>query len=249
MKACFLMIPFLLFQTAVRAQPERKKIAEGNQFYLEEKYDQALNKYRDAQVHAPESRVIKFNVGNAQYKKSKFEEALKEYDASLASDNVIHQSQAYYNMGNSLYRLGKLPESILMYKKALELNPDDEDAKYNLEFVRQQLKNNQDQQDQQNPQNPQNQQDQQNQQQQGEQDEQQQQQGEQQQRQQGEQEREQQDEQEQQQQQPENQSAEQQEISKEDAERILEALQEDPEKMKEMRRAQVPAGARVQKDW
>ena len=39
----------------------------------------------------------------------------------------------------------------MSYKKALELNPDDEDAKYNLEFVRKQIKD-QAQKQQQNPQ-------------------------------------------------------------------------------------------------
>ena len=43
-------------------------------------------------------------------------------------------------MGNTLYRMNKFNESIDAYKKALKLDPDDMDAKFNLEFVREQIK-------------------------------------------------------------------------------------------------------------
>ena len=43
-------------------------------------------------------------------------------------------------MGNTLYRMNKLDESVLAYKKALELDSTDMNSKYNLEFVREQIK-------------------------------------------------------------------------------------------------------------
>ena len=46
-------------------------------------------------------------------------------------------------MGNTLYQMNKLEESVLAYKKALELKSTDMKAKYNLEFVREQIKKNQ----------------------------------------------------------------------------------------------------------
>jgi tetratricopeptide (TPR) repeat protein len=55
---------------------------------------------------------------------------------------LTDQAKGYYNSGNVLYREGKWEEAIGAYKKALELNPNDEDAKYNLEFVRQKIKEN-----------------------------------------------------------------------------------------------------------
>jgi Ca-activated chloride channel family protein len=120
---------FLLFVVALsqlaNAQLGRRKIVEGNKMFEEERYDEAMNKYRDAQVHDPESPIIKYNMGAANYKKNKYEESLKELESSLTTDDALAQSQAYYNMGNSLYRLGKLPESIMAYQQALKLNPDD----------------------------------------------------------------------------------------------------------------------------
>jgi len=123
-------------------QAGRKKVMEGNRLFGEEKYDEANNKYQDALLEDPGSTVIQFNVGDVLYKKKNFEKAMEAYQKALASDDPLFQSKSYYNIGNTLYQSGKLPESILAYEQALKLNPDDQDAKYNLEFVRNKLKEN-----------------------------------------------------------------------------------------------------------
>jgi len=239
-KTFLVLLSSLLLAVTAYSQSYRGKIVQGNKLFAEEKYDESLNKYRDAQVQAPESHILKFNIGDAQYKKKKFDEAIKEFESSLTSDEIDLQAKAYYNMGNSLYRSGKLPESIMAYKKSLELNPNDEDAKYNLEFVRAQLKD-QSQKQQQNQQ----QQQQQNQQQQ----QQDQQQNDQQQKDQEQNEEQQQNPQEQKEQQQQQQQAAKEDISKEDAQRILDALKEDEQQMKEARKQRMPGQASVSKDW
>jgi len=205
------------------AQAGRKKVTEGNRLYSEEKFDEANNKYQDALLEDPGSPLIQFNVGNVLYKKKNYEKALEGYSKSLDTDDPLLQSQTYYNMGNTLYRQGKLLESILAYERALKLNPDDQDAKYNLEFVRNKLKENakpqqQNQQKQQQKQQGQQNKDQQNQQQKKEEEQQ--------------------------------QAAEQQqkkEMSKEAAERLLDALKENQKDMK--KQTQGPGKVRVEKDW
>jgi len=57
----------------VNAQAERKKVAEGNRLYSEEKYDEANNKYQDALLENPTSLPVLFNVGNVLYKKNDYE--------------------------------------------------------------------------------------------------------------------------------------------------------------------------------
>lgn len=118
----------------------RGKISKGNNLYHKEKFDKALKEYQDAQINNPESIELHFNLGNALYKKGEFEQAYKEYEMATYSKNALLQAKAYYNMGNSLYRQGKLAESIQVYKKSLEINPDDEDAKYNIELVQKKIK-------------------------------------------------------------------------------------------------------------
>lgn len=146
-----LFLIFLIVATSlVSAQtPGRSKVLEGNKLFTEEKYDEANNAYRDAQLDNPTSAVIDYNIANTLYEKKKYEEAIKLYDkVSKNADDPLFQAQAYYNLGNTLYRLNKWQESILAYTEALKLNPEDEDAKYNLEYVRTKLKQNADQQNQ-----------------------------------------------------------------------------------------------------
>ncbi len=151
--ALFLVIIFVGFNFTF-AQSIRDKVQEGNEYYNQEKYEQALSSYKDAQLDDPLNHVVLFNQGDALYKMEKYEEARQEYEKVIGSENLELASAAYFNMANAYYKENKLQESIESYKKALDLNPDDYDSKYNLELVRAQLKEQsqkqqQDQQDQQ----------------------------------------------------------------------------------------------------
>ena len=116
------------------------KTRKGNKLYERGQYDEALKVYKDAQLESPESPQLHYNIGNALYKKRKFKEATEEYQKALRSDQPLLQEGAFNNLGNSAYRQGKLTDAIQYYEKALQLKPDDVDAKYNLEFVRKKLK-------------------------------------------------------------------------------------------------------------
>jgi tetratricopeptide (TPR) repeat protein len=139
--ASVLFLPVLLSDAAL-GQAGRSKVAQGNDLYRQGKYDAAANIYQDALLEDPSSPSIEFNMGDALYKKKDYQKALDAYQKALATDDVALQSQAYYNIGNSLYRSQKLPEAISAYERALKLNPNDQDAKYNLEYVRNKLKQN-----------------------------------------------------------------------------------------------------------
>lgn len=125
---------------AAFAQPGREKVNQGNKLYEKEQYDEAMNKYRDAAIESPASPIIGYNIGAVHYKKQKFDEALQHFEKATGVRNPDVQSMAYYNLGNALFRSGKIVESIGAYKRALELNTLDEDAKFNLEFARAILK-------------------------------------------------------------------------------------------------------------
>lgn len=229
----------------------RRQVAEGNKHYAENKFDEANDKYRDAEVANPESPIVHFNIGDALYKKRKYEEALQAYQKTLQkSDDPQLQAQAYYNSGNTYFRLNKWQESLQSYQEALKLNPNDQDAKYNLEYVRAKIKENaqkqpqdqqqQKQQNQQDQQQPQNQQQQDQQQKQPEQDQQEKDQQQQQ---------DQQKQNEQQQQQAKQQKADKDQMKKEDAARLLEALKNQEKEAQKQRQMKVQGRARVDKDW
>lgn len=221
----------------IQAQSTRNRVKEGNKLYSEENYDQALNKFQDALLSDPENEKIQFNVGNTRYQKNKYEEALQDYQKVIGTEDLNLEQNAYFNLGNTLYRMQKLPESILAYKQALKLNPDDMDAKYNLEYVRRKIKENADKQQQ-----DQQQQQQQNQEQQDQQDK-------------DQEEKDQKDEdqqennQQQDQQQQQQQAEEENKLSKEDAERILNALKNDEKDIQKKRKMKTSGKRRVLKDW
>ena len=117
-------------------------VKKGNAAYQKKEFDKALEHYRAAEIDHPESEKLQYNLGNALYQTGNFPDAAGRYEKALAKLPVTDQAKGYYNIGNVLYREGKWEEAIGAYKKALELNPNDEDAKYNIEFVRQKIKEN-----------------------------------------------------------------------------------------------------------
>jgi Ca-activated chloride channel family protein len=114
----------------------------GNKLYKEGNIDDALSKWRDAQIESPEKKELYYNIGNGLHEQKKYEDAFNEYEKSLDTKDAELQRKAYYNMGNTYYRMGKLQEAIESYKKCLDMDSNDEDAKYNIEVVRKKIKEN-----------------------------------------------------------------------------------------------------------
>ena len=122
----------------------RSNLSKGNRAYKRENYDIALEKYKITETDKPNLPEAVFNIGNVYYKTGAYEDALKSYEKATYSKDTDLQGNAYYNMGNSLFRMEKLPEAIQFYKKAIDLNPNDADAKFNIEFAQKKLKENND---------------------------------------------------------------------------------------------------------
>jgi Ca-activated chloride channel family protein len=232
-----------------RAQEYQQK---GDKDQTASELEQALKYYRDAEIEKPESPELSYNLGNVMYQQEKYQDALDKYYKALGSDDVGHQAWSWYNLGNTFYRSGKYPEAIQAYEKCLDLTPDDEDAKYNLELVRKKMKEMMDK-EQQRQQNQQQEQQQQQSQQQEQKTQQQQQEQRNQQNEQNQQE-EQSQPQEQDQQQQEKEQQQQMKpkegMTKEEAERILNALKDDEQQQLKKQKQAVPAQGRTRgKDW
>jgi len=130
------LLPHPAFSQTVRSQ-----IAAGNRFYAEEKYGDAEASYKKAQEKDPASREAQFNLGDTFYKQERYEEALRAFSqAGPTAKDPTDQSAALHNIGNTLLKAGKIPESIEAYKQALKLNPSDDDTRYNYQYARELLK-------------------------------------------------------------------------------------------------------------
>jgi Ca-activated chloride channel family protein len=136
--------------------------------YKAGKYDEALKEYERLLQKKSDDPRLHFNTGAAAYRNRQFEEAAKQFNATLASPDLKLQGLAYYNEGNSLYHLGEaIPDpkkrteswekALQDYQSSVKLNPQDADAKFNYEFVKRKLEELKQQQQQQNQQNKQDQ--------------------------------------------------------------------------------------------
>ena len=116
-------------------------VQSGNKLYQAGKFDEALKTYVDGQIEHTDDPNLKYNIASSRYKTKNYEEAVKGYlDVATTAKDIKLQEKALYGSGNALFRQGKLEEAIEYYKKALELDPNDQDAKHNLEFTREELK-------------------------------------------------------------------------------------------------------------
>jgi len=59
--------------------PTRDRIAEGNRLFKQGKFDDAIGKYGEALVDNPDSPLLNFNMGDANYKAGKYAEAMASY--------------------------------------------------------------------------------------------------------------------------------------------------------------------------
>ena len=107
----------------------------GHEPYLNADYAGALEFYRDAGSRAAESGVPHYNSGNALYRTEEYEEALQSYDESLKEAEEELRSHGFFNRGNTAFQQQNYPEAVEAYKEVLRMNPDDLDAKHNLELA------------------------------------------------------------------------------------------------------------------
>jgi Ca-activated chloride channel family protein len=230
-----LIIMAIIYCDKAFTQAERKYIRRGNGEYNEKKYSDAEVLYRKALEKNSQNQKAEYNLSNSLYKQENYEAAATKYfNLTQQEKNKTELCRYYYNLGNSLFKADKLNESIEAYKNALRSDPDDNDARHNLQLAlrmkRMENQQNQQQKNQQN-QDKQKKQDQQKNQQQNPQ------------------QNQPQDQQQNQQNNP--QQSERGQISREDAERLLQALENDEKKVlqkvkeKQSQLRKVP----VEKDW
>ena len=238
-RSLFILTVLLLISGAVFSQSEKKYIRKGNRDYNKSNYPQSEILYRKAEEKNPQSPDATFNIGDALYKQKKYDDAGKKFaDNTNQTTDAEKKAAGLFNLGNSFLQSNKLKESIEAYKNSLKLDPENNEAKYNLGYAQNLLKKQEQQQQQkqqqQNKNNEQNkdQQDKQN-------------------NKDNDQKNDKDQQQQQQQQEKQQQQQQQQGMSKEDAERLLNALANDEKNVQEKVKREKAAKARTRtlKNW
>ena len=174
-----------------------KNTREGAEHFEAGRLEEALKAFSRAEGAFPDAPENDLNIAGVHYRLGEAEggpvsgeegplaEALRGYQAALGggADGEVRRD-AFYNLANTLFRAGAFREAAAAYGEAIALDPEDREARQNLERAlraadddeqqgggeggdqqeqdqQQQDQENQDQQNQEGQQNPQDQQDQQ----------------------------------------------------------------------------------------
>lgn len=143
----YILLVFLigLFGFA-HAQSDKTLVRQGNKSYNQDNFTNAELDYRKALDKNPNSLSGSFNLADAIYQQEDYQKSAELF-ANIGNANipVEKKAMAYYNLGNSLLKGQQYEQSIEAYKMALRNNPNDPDARYNLEYARKMLKQQQNQ--------------------------------------------------------------------------------------------------------
>jgi Ca-activated chloride channel homolog len=219
-----LLISVFFYLNDVTSQSVNSTLRQGNKKYQDGDFQEAELNFRRALERDPRDLRALYNLSNVLYRQGRYDEASNILEG-LANMNLPDSKRAdvLHNLGNSRLGEQKVKDGIEAYKDALRIRPHDMDTRHNLSLAMRLLQE-QEQQQQQNQDDQNEQQD-----------------------------------QDQQDQQPQDQDRREQEeqqprpdqISPQDAERILDALNQQEQKVQEKidreERQRVPV--RVQREW
>ena len=132
---CLALLPR---QTAL-AESTYRMAEKGIAAYDRAEFETALKHFVDAQIQSPDAPETYFNIGNAYYKLNDYEAAANNYAQAANSQNKSLRQKALYNLGNARFRNQEIEAAIKAFESALTLNPDDTQARENLEFAKKAL--------------------------------------------------------------------------------------------------------------
>lgn len=113
---------------------------QGIKAYEAKQYEEAKKHFIDARLADPDDKRHDYNIGTAAYMNKEYKEALGHFSKAMDAGDVTLRHNARFNHAGTQYRLGNMDEAIKEYEEILKEFPDDLEAKENLEFVKQQKK-------------------------------------------------------------------------------------------------------------
>ena len=131
---------FLLFFVSISIGADK-----GIDHYNNNEFEKARQYYESILIDRNDDPAANFGLGATAFQQQDYAAAMKGFETALGTDNDKLKSSAYYNMANILAQNQRLEESLAFFRKSLELNPSDLDAKINYELIKFQLQQQQNQ--------------------------------------------------------------------------------------------------------
>ncbi len=129
-----LVVCVLVILAGCAVNPAERNNA-GNALYGQGDYTGAVDAYQLAQVTAPDDPVPYYNAGSALAMDGDLQLAVLALQQSLKTADTPLQARTYYNLGNVYMALGQFTDAVGAYQQTLLRQPDDADARYNLELA------------------------------------------------------------------------------------------------------------------
>jgi tetratricopeptide (TPR) repeat protein len=136
----FLAVCLLVISHNAFAWPFRSDLNSGNDLYKKGNYSQADNVYGKILEKKKNDSKARFNLGDSLYKEGKYKESQEEFKSltDKSVDKNLRQG-AFYNLGNSFFKQEDYKSAIGAYEESLKINPKDKDAQFNLELAKKML--------------------------------------------------------------------------------------------------------------
>jgi Ca-activated chloride channel homolog len=140
----FLLVLYLPMPS--QAASPYQAVQQGNALYQHGKYGEAAAQYGSASQMLPGAAEIHFNQGNAAYKQQDYGKAREHYMQALQTTDRTLEGKVKYNLGNVEYQqalqnlqqpqvaMPHLRSAMTYYSDSLDIDPQQQDARYNLEL-------------------------------------------------------------------------------------------------------------------
>ena len=109
---------------------------QGLDNFNSERFLEAQNYYDSILLEDSNNPKAHYGKGSSEYMLKNYDNAQTSYNEALNTSEDKLRAKALYNLGNISFKNNKLEEALALYRKALELDPFDDEARYNYEYIK-----------------------------------------------------------------------------------------------------------------
>lgn len=118
-------------------QKSKDLVYEANALLEKDDFVSAEMEYRKAISKQKDNVAGVYNLAHSYYKKGNFDEALfRTQEAANNAETKEEKHRAFHNIGNILMQNKKCKEAVEAFKNALRSNPSDEETRYNFALAK-----------------------------------------------------------------------------------------------------------------